>query len=70
MRGDAMETLSKDDVLFFIDGQPMRANGLVELGKCLEDIESISIVSHDLRRVIENEFPQHVRKLPPKWLSD
>jgi hypothetical protein len=60
----------KDDALFLIDGQPMSAKGLVELGKCLEDIESISIVSHDMRRLIELEFPQHMHKLPPKWLSD
>jgi hypothetical protein len=70
MCGDAMETLPKDEVLFFIDGQSISAKGLAELGKCLEDVESISIVSHDVRRVIENEFPQHVHKLPPKSLGD
>jgi hypothetical protein len=59
-----------DEVLFMIDGHPMTAKGLVELGKYLEDIESISIVSHNMRRVIELEFPRHVHKLPPKWLSE
>jgi hypothetical protein len=39
--------LDDDEVLLMIDGHPMTAKGLVELGKYLEEIESISIVSHE-----------------------
>jgi len=56
-----------DEVLFIIDGHPVMAKGLTELGKLLGDVDDVTVVSHGMRRLIERKFPQYLHKLPPKW---
>ena len=58
----------KDDVRYIVHGNPMTGDDLRSLGKWLENAETLSDVSHDLRRVIEKEFPQHAAKLPPRYV--
>ena len=52
-----------DNVLYVVDGWSMTAKGLVQLGRYLDGVESISAITDDMRAVIEKEFPQHLYKV-------
>jgi hypothetical protein len=51
---------------YTIDGKPMTPDDLRRLHEYLIDMEVISVISDEMRIVIENEWPELVHKLPPK----
>jgi hypothetical protein len=55
---------TRDEVRYIVHGNPITRDDLVRLGEWLQNADGLMVVSHDMRRVIEKEFPQYVFKLP------
>jgi hypothetical protein len=53
-----------NDVRYWIDGRPMTARGLAQLGHYLDRTDALATATDDLRALVEREFPQHAHKLP------
>ena len=53
-----------DDVRYWIDGRPMTARGVAQLGRYLESAGVLASATDDMRALVEREFPQHAHKLP------
>ena len=51
---------------YTIDGNPMTPDDLRRLHDYLVDIETIEIISDEMRIVVENEWPWVIHKLPPR----
>jgi hypothetical protein len=51
---------------YTVDGKTMTPDDLRRLHDYLVDIESIEIISDEMRIVIENEWPEFIHKLPPR----
>jgi hypothetical protein len=51
---------------YIVDGKPMKPADLKRLHKYLLDMEAISVISDEMRVVVESEWPELVHKLPPK----
>ena len=51
---------------YTVDGKPMTPDDLRRLHDCLADIEAVEIISDEMRIVVENEWPEFIRKLPPR----
>jgi hypothetical protein len=53
-----------NDVRYWIDGRPMTARGLAQLGQYLDRADALATATNDLRALVQREFPQHAHKLP------
>jgi hypothetical protein len=53
-----------DDVRYWIDGRPLTARGVAQLGRYLESAAVFATATDDMRALVEREFPQHAHKLP------
>jgi hypothetical protein len=53
-----------NDVRYWIDGRPMTARGLAQLGQYLDRTDAIATATDDMRALVAREFPQHAHKLP------
>jgi hypothetical protein len=51
---------------YTVDGKPVSPNDLRRLHDYLIDMEVISVISDEMRVVVESEWPELVHKLPPK----
>jgi hypothetical protein len=51
---------------YTVDGKPMTPDDLRRLHDHLVDIEAISVISDEMRIVVENEWPEFIHKLPPR----
>ena len=51
---------------YTVDGKPMTPDDLKRLHDYLVDIDTIAIISDEMRVVIESECPELAHKLPPK----
>ena len=51
---------------YVVDGAPMTADDLRRLHDYLVDMEAISVISDQMRTVVESEWPELAHKLPPK----
>jgi hypothetical protein len=49
-----------------VGGKVMMPADLKRLHKYMLDVEHISIISDEMRAVVESEWPELVHKLPPK----
>ena len=51
---------------YTVDGKPMTPDDLRRLHEYLIDMETIAIISDEMRVVVESEWPELVHKLPPR----
>ena len=51
---------------YTVDGKLMTPDDLQRLHDYLVDMDTIAIISDEMRVVIESEWPELVHKLPPK----
>jgi hypothetical protein len=51
---------------YTVDGKLMTPDDLHRLHDYLVDMDTIAIISDEMRVVIESEWPELVHKLPPK----
>ena len=51
---------------YVVDGRPMTAKDLQRLHDYLVDMETISVISDQMRTVAESEWPELAHKLPPR----
>jgi len=51
---------------YTVDGKRMTSDDLQRLHEYLIEIETIAIISDEMRVVVESEWPELAHKLPPK----
>ena len=51
---------------YTVDGKRMTPDDLQRLHDYLVEMDSIAIISDEMRVVVESEWPEPVHKLPPK----
>jgi hypothetical protein len=51
---------------YTVDDKPMTPDDLRRLHEYLIEMETIAIISDEMRVVVESEWPELVHKLPPK----
>ena len=51
---------------YVVDGRPMTADDLQRLHDYLVDMEAISVISDQMRTVVESEWPELTHKLLPR----
>jgi len=51
---------------YTVDGKRMTPDDLQRLHDYLVEMDSIAIISDEMRVVVESEWPELVHKLPPK----
>ena len=62
-----MGTMTKKPVRrYTVDGKRMTPDDLQRLHDYLVEMDSIAIISDEMRVVVESEWPELVHKLPPK----
>ena len=51
---------------YTVDGKRMTPDDLQRLSRFSAEMDSIAIISDEMRVVVESEWPELVHKLPPK----
>jgi hypothetical protein len=51
---------------YTVEGKPMTSENLRRLHDYLVDLEAISIISDEMRVVVESEWPELIHRLPPR----
>jgi hypothetical protein len=65
--GGGLGTMTKKPVRrYTVDGKPMTPDDLQRLHEYLIEMETIAIISDEMRVVVESEWPELVHKLPPR----
>ena len=65
--GRGLGTMTKKPVRrYTVDGKRMTPDDLQRLHDYLVEMDSIAIISDEMRVVVESEWPELVHKLPPK----
>jgi hypothetical protein len=60
-------TMTKKSVRrFTVDGKRMTPDDLRRLHDYLVDVDTIAIISDEMRVVVESEWPEFIHKLPPR----
>ena len=65
--GGGVEPMAKKPTKsYVVDGRPMTAKDVQRLHDYLVDMETISVISDQMRTVAESEWPELAHKLPPR----